>query len=409
MRIKRQIALSIKQTFLLMFAALFGFLITSNSYAVDESSCRICHSEHAVAYKQSVHAELDISCVKCHGGDPGDPDRSSMDPAKGFKPTPTRLDIPNFCSTCHADQAEMAQYGLSAYQHEEYKKGGHGKALYNGDTNVAVCTDCHGTHRILRIDDPRSDVWHGNIARTCAKCHSDGGLMNQYGFQSDSYKEYSESVHAKPLYGAKQATATCVSCHSSHGATIPDILAIQNICSQCHSHVRELVKNSPHGELFENGAMSCVSCHGHHEIKSVTEQKILSACVICHERNTTATEVSDSIYSQISTTRKEYHEAIEIVDKLEFERHFVQDLRGRLEEAKMGLLEAARDIHTFDPRSVEQSLVITNSVVDEVDSKRKLFREQRLTWKVALIPIWLFIIVLTFLLYWKKSKEESGD
>ena len=396
-------------SFIFALVFVYSLSISGNAYAVDESSCKVCHSKNAVEHEQSIHAELDVTCVTCHGGDPGDPDRSAMDPDKGFKGNPSRLDIPDFCSSCHAESAIMAQYGLDVHQLDDYKLSDHGKALYNGDTNVAVCTDCHGKHRILSVNDPRSGVSHDNLGRTCAKCHSDSELMDQYGLPSDAYKDYINSVHAKPVHGATQATATCADCHSSHGATKPEALAIQNVCSQCHSRVRDYIKDSPHHELVKSGVMSCESCHGYHAIKSVTEQKLLSACVVCHERNTTATEVADSIYSQISTTRKEYNEALEIVDRLEFERHYVQELRGRLEEGKMGLLEAARDIHTFDPRRVEERLVITNAIIEEVHKKEEQFKEQRLTWKVTLIPVWLYIIVLSFLLYWKKSRDELGD
>jgi len=47
----------------------------------------------------------------------------------------------------------------------------HGKAFYLGDAKTAVCTDCHGGHRILAPSDPESSVNQANLVETCSQCH----------------------------------------------------------------------------------------------------------------------------------------------------------------------------------------------------------------------------------------------
>ena len=63
------------------------------------------------------------------------------------------------CGRCHEDA--KATY-LDSY---------HGKAYVLGDTKTAVCSQCHGGHRILPADNPESTVSKQNVVATCGKCH----------------------------------------------------------------------------------------------------------------------------------------------------------------------------------------------------------------------------------------------
>ena len=40
-----------------------------------------------------------------------------------------------------------------------------------GYAYTAKCFDCHGSHDILRVDDPKSSVHPDNRLKTCQKCH----------------------------------------------------------------------------------------------------------------------------------------------------------------------------------------------------------------------------------------------
>jgi hypothetical protein len=42
-----------------------------------------------------------------------------------------------------------------------------------GFADGATCSDCHGSHAILRASDPASSVAPANLLKTCQKCHQD--------------------------------------------------------------------------------------------------------------------------------------------------------------------------------------------------------------------------------------------
>jgi hypothetical protein len=52
-----------------------------------------------------------------------------------------------------------------------YRKTYHGKVTRLGYANMAKCSDCHGSHTVLRVADPDSTLSQKNILTTCRKCH----------------------------------------------------------------------------------------------------------------------------------------------------------------------------------------------------------------------------------------------
>jgi cytochrome b subunit of formate dehydrogenase len=49
----------------------------------------------------------------------------------------------------------------------------HGKAYQLGYLKSAKCSDCHGAHAILNVNNPNSSVGLANVVTTCQKCHED--------------------------------------------------------------------------------------------------------------------------------------------------------------------------------------------------------------------------------------------
>lgn len=373
----------------------------------EESSCEVCHSKITVAYQTSIHAGAGIDCVTCHGGNPTDLQATAMAAHKGFRGSPSRREIPGFCSSCHADRAQMRQYGLSTHQFEDYQSSAHGQAWLRGDESTAVCTDCHGQHRILPHDDPNSMVFPMNVADTCSRCHSDEKLMSKHGLPANAYEEYQESAHAQMLAsGGRQSAATCTSCHGSHTALPPGANDIPNMCSQCHAQVKELVSQSPHGEVVKKGEMSCESCHGHHAILHATDELLMTSCKPCHQADTAAMGIGQQVYDLITTARQHHDSADEIVQAMEQHGLYVEELKGRIEETNTSLQQLERDQHALQPRQIEQGTVAVEALADEVASEFSEI-EARLSFRRLLpVPMWVYIGLMVLFIYWKRKQTE---
>ena len=248
------------------------------------SACTICHGEleddAASAWGVDVHAEVGLGCHDCHGGDPS-PDlaedlEGSMDPARGFKSPPGRLEIARFCSRCHSDATFMRQFDPQARvdQWAEYQTSVHGLAHAAGDPVPATCTDCHGIHGIRPVDAPDSPVHASNVPETCSVCHSDEERMRPYGLPVDQLEQYLGSVHATALLEHDDTSApACNDCHGNHGATPPGVQSVANVCGQCHGREAKLFRASIKKELFDAMEVSeCAECHGNHLVTHPTPE-----------------------------------------------------------------------------------------------------------------------------------------
>lgn len=127
---------------------------------VEENSCIECHMsgkmkqsflDLADEWKASWHAQNNIACHDCHGGDPRDPSLS-MSPHRGFVGVPGEKEIPEFCGKCHI--------GIL----KNYLESGHGKALTAG--TGPNCITCHGSHGVQKAN---IDIIN---EQRCSKCHS---------------------------------------------------------------------------------------------------------------------------------------------------------------------------------------------------------------------------------------------
>lgn len=144
--------------------------------ALVSETCSKCHSDIAEVYKQSIHGSALIAednpdvpvCTDCHGV------HNIQDP----RTVQFRIESPELCAGCHANNELMAKYGLSADVYSIYKTSWHGVdvSVYKARWTTiwhdsAVCTDCHGIHDIRKTDDPASKVNPQNLLTTCKQCH----------------------------------------------------------------------------------------------------------------------------------------------------------------------------------------------------------------------------------------------
>ena len=138
------------------------FMLSPWSIAKGEiSACIQCHTSDSMDaamqqlvedWRESWHAQNNISCHDCHGGAPEDASMS-MSHQRGFKGAPQERDIPEFCGTCHI--AIM----------NNYLKSGHGKAFLETGAGPN-CDTCHGSHNIQRAS---MDIINEQL---CTKCHT---------------------------------------------------------------------------------------------------------------------------------------------------------------------------------------------------------------------------------------------
>ncbi len=121
------------------------------------STCGRCHHGIMELFEQSIHStkvsnrppEELPTCEQCHSAH--DIERTDR--------TDFRFHIMDQCGRCHKRITES------------YFETFHGKTSRLGFERAAKCYDCHGSHDILPVSDPRSHLSRENIVKTCGRCH----------------------------------------------------------------------------------------------------------------------------------------------------------------------------------------------------------------------------------------------
>jgi hypothetical protein len=281
-----------------------------------QTSCEGCHGDTDLfdadslrmveEFHGSAHAAVGLSCHDCHGGNP-DPAvaedmMAAMDEGFADNPyvgVPERGAVPGFCGRCHSDPNYMKRFKPDARvdQEREYWTSHHGRALQEGDANVATCIDCHGTHGILAAENPDSLVFPTQVAETCRRCHGDAERMAGYELPNgqplpiDQFARWRQSVHAENLYVKEDLSSpTCNDCHGNHGAAPPGLDSVVFVCGQCHGREAEMFRQSPKLAAFEEhnallaeaGPDGCAGCHDESEPQSSVTMSTLGECSACH-------------------------------------------------------------------------------------------------------------------------------
>lgn len=265
-------------------------VIAGGAWSAEEkrdSACIACHSQldgelaaPTAHFASDVHAATGLGCQACHGGDASmamaEDAAGSMDPKRGYRPRPSRLQVAEFCGTCHADAAYMKRFNPQARvdQLAEYRTSTHGKKNASGDPVPATCTDCHGVHGIRPVNSPDSSVYPVNVPATCARCHADAEKMAPYGLPMDQFDAYRRSVHGTMLLEVGDTSApACNDCHGNHGASPPGVASVANVCGQCHGREAALFRASRKQAVFEAMQVAeCTVCHDHHAILHPTPE-----------------------------------------------------------------------------------------------------------------------------------------
>jgi cytochrome b subunit of formate dehydrogenase len=225
--------------------------------ATAPSAAQECSDCHDVTVTSPMHAEF--GCADCHT----DVDLDT------HPDSPVELSTPVVCGQCHEATAEL---------------GGSAHASLG-------CESCHGAgHQVQPPDSPQSPVAPFNQVQTCATCHS----------QKEVLEDFLGSVHARALLkaGLTEAAPSCSDCHGTHsiqpvGAKDSRVSheQVPETCGKCHQGVlAEWKERSAHGAAWVAGnaeAPVCTTCHATHEIVRPTDDamrlKVPENCGGCHE------------------------------------------------------------------------------------------------------------------------------
>jgi hypothetical protein len=248
--------------------------------------------ESPQAYADSVHGQAylqrgtpDVAkCWDCHG-------KHNIKPMSDRESPVNRANIPLMCSRCHSDMNVVLKYNIHAEApYQEYRSSVHGKALFEkglvrfaavctdchgvhniqaagtphlqakspetcgrchvlifdqykesihgrealqGNTDVPLCVDCHGEHKVPAVDSDQAPTAKRNIPDTCSTCHARPDIMKKYGVPEDRIRTFIESFHGIAIGMGDKAEASCTSCHGVH-----DILPASDPRSSIHpSHL----------------------------------------------------------------------------------------------------------------------------------------------------------------------------
>jgi cytochrome b subunit of formate dehydrogenase len=265
--------------------------------------CSDCHDEETKDYRESLHglaARTGVveaaSCADCHGS-------PHYALASDNTNSPAHFaNVPHTCAACHGDLEKMRKFGLRKDTAVvSYENSAHGKALgtQTNGKHAAVCTDCHGSHRLLAATDVRSELHWQNIPKTCGKCHEEVA------------DRFHVSVHGLAAAKGDRDAPVCTDCHGEHDiASARDDRSkvsashIPETCGQCHgaeriatryafsSSVVDTYEQSFHGLASKLGgvaAANCASCHGVHDIlpssdprSAVHPDNLPKTCGECH-------------------------------------------------------------------------------------------------------------------------------
>ena len=272
-------------------------------------TCLFCHQDQALSveiggqslslfidgdhFSTSVHGAEELACVDCHSNITSFPHPE----VTASSPRDFSLEMYPTCQQCHGEQYQKVLDSV------------HQTALAGGNTNAAVCTDCHNPHTQTRLTNKDTGELLASarlhIPETCAKCHS------------KIYETYKGSVHGTALTEeGNPFVPTCIDCHGVHNIQDPTTNTFRNstpyLCAKCHTNkgimdqygistnVLDTYVADFHGttvKMFEEtypdqptNKPVCTDCHGIHDIMNVNDahagialkENLLVKCQQCH-------------------------------------------------------------------------------------------------------------------------------
>lgn len=384
------------------------------AFAQTKDSCLDCHSNlpeplgvTVETYSQDIHAQKGLTCAACHGGDASSDDpEKAMSRASGWKGKIERKQVPELCASCHSDAERMKKYnpGLRVDQFQQYKTSVHGIKWAQGDSKIAVCTDCHGVHDLRAPSDPRSNVYPANIATTCAHCHANVEYMKPYGIKTDQFANYRQSVHyAAMVVRGDLSAPTCSTCHGNHGATPPGVNSVTNVCSNCHVFQAQLFETSPHKAAFAAlGFPGCVTCHSNHDIKHPTDEMIgtgpKAVCTTCHTEGDAGWQQAKAMHTQLVGLVRAMAASENLLGRAQRQGMEVSQPELQQTQARDALLKARVAVHAFRDtelkRDTDAGLAVCRKTYAAGEKAMQEWRFRRIGLGLSLVTIALTLVGL---------------
>jgi predicted CXXCH cytochrome family protein len=405
---------------LLAFGGLLGLCAAAFGQG---QSCIECHSTRegelrapAATFKHDIHNEFGLSCQDCHGGNPS---ANDVDLAhdRSFKGAPKRVEIPEFCGGCHANAAYVRNFNpsLRVDQLSEYWTSRHGQRLKQGDTKVAVCTDCHGVHGIQTAKYPKSPIFPWNVSATCGRCHANPEYMKPYGIPTSQLDDYKQSVHAQALFDHKDLGApTCNDCHGNHGAFPPAVKSIASICRQCHPSTGDLFSKSPHKKAFDEMDISeCEACHGNHKILPPSNLMLgtgkESVCLQCHESGSKGFIAAEAYRELLDGFETRLRQDAAVLAEAEKKGVEVGEPKFRLQDLNTILISAKNLTHDLNLVEIKAKLGEGDRILAEVQKAGAQALEEAKFRRQGLVVVTFFLALFALALYLKiRSMRAPG-
>lgn len=231
-------------------------VIDGASY-VSQETCAGCHEDKATAYKSNIHARIaDFELMGAQGG----------------------------CQGCHGP-ASMHVDG-----------DGDTSKIFNlaklpADQTAAICAKCHSDGKLM-------DWTHGEHALAdvgCADCHTmhgDGAVAGNLKKSDpelcfDCHQEQMAKANFPSHHPVKEGKMKCSDCHNPHGALETEEEA-RDLCLECHAkHQGPFVFE--HAPVEED----CNICHDPHGTvaNNLLQQNEPFLCLQCHESHFHAARV----------------------------------------------------------------------------------------------------------------------
>jgi 5-methylcytosine-specific restriction endonuclease McrA len=247
--------------------------------AVAKVKCDTCHSEPVAGLATSVHAAVSPeTCQACHG------DAHKILQSSNPKSETYPSNLPRTCGICHGDRKFAQQHKIPEV-YSLYMDSIHGFALTKDGLLVAAsCSSCHGSHKILSKQDPKSRTNRANIASTCGTCHA------------GPQRDYMAGIHGQLADMGESRAPVCTNCHTAH--QISDVRAASwqvkttATCGECHKGQMETYHDTFHAQVSALGYVAtarCWDCHGEHAILPAADKKspvakanLQATCGKCH-------------------------------------------------------------------------------------------------------------------------------